>query len=117
MRSWVVGWCRFGAVVAPSGRIVSPMVLQSRYSCGLCGGGVVVRTVQGADGPRLRAECADCQGTVFLSEWAKNRGIEHWERITRKLPPHLREIADRFFSQEAGPPVEYDQAVRELYSI
>jgi hypothetical protein len=113
MQTWVTGWCQYGAILH-NGRIVRPVDLQAHYTCAYCGGGVVVKTVAGEPG-RLRAECAECAGRSFISEWALERDIVEWYEIVRKLPDHLREIADLYFQRDPGPPVPYEQAVRELY--
>lgn len=113
MQTWVTGWCQFGAILH-NGRIVRPTDLQKHYTCMQCGGGVVVKTVVGEPG-RLRAECAECAGRFFVSEWARERDAIEWYEIMRRLPEHLRVIAEQCFQREPGPPVSYEQAVNELY--
>jgi len=84
--------------------------LQRDYLCSLCGGGLVVRTVDGD--AALEAVCSKCGCQDFIHHHQYERQVvEAWE-IRRNLTPELRELLP---AEQKTPGLTYEQAVRDLY--
>ena len=103
---------RDGCIVGA--RLVTYRHLRDHYRCRDCGGRILAkaRWNDAADATDYWAECADCGGRDFVSEWHYQRQVEDFGEIVDALPDDLRALVA---PERDRPDVSAAQAIADLF--